>query len=104
MNIRNYFKFIHYEIDYIYRNFSDEASKENGIEMIRSYMSNKELFCYFINQIQYCKDGNIFEIKEYGAILKKYNFFDEMLIYSVYNDIAMTIDKDIVFLFTAKYQ
>lgn len=102
MNIRNYFKFIYYEIDYIANNFKDKKSKKDGIEMIRSYMSNHELFCYFINQIQYYNETRKDEIKQYGTIIKEHNFFNEMFAYSVYDDIANKIDKKIVEIFVTK--
>lgn len=72
INMCAYFKYIYHEVcfidSFIYLN-SDQ--KQKYISIIQAQMTNHELFCYLINQIEH-------ENKEYHQILKKNKFFDNL--------------------------
>lgn len=72
INMCSYFKYIYHEVCFI-NNFKYLSSnkKKEYISMIQAQMSNHELFCYLINQIEH-------ENQEYHRVLKMNKFFDNL--------------------------
>lgn len=83
-NFRNYFKYIHREITFIQNNFKDSwgrESRKSYVRLIEGQMNNDELFCYFVNQLEYCArhwDKKKIELINYLTFLQDNDFFKEI--------------------------
>lgn len=86
IDFRNYFKYIYHEINIVVSQpdeVLDEDAKRRYIQLIQAQMNYDELFCYFVNQVEY-----IIYCRRFGSIpdnvathaynLRCYNFFFEL--------------------------
>lgn len=86
-NFRNYFKYIYIEVHYIEKEAEkaglDKSTQKRYVRLIEGQMNNDELFCYFVNQLEYYENhrGNTErqqELIRYFRYLKDNNFFREI--------------------------
>lgn len=90
IDFKNYFKYIYHEINIVV-NQPDEVlndnSKRNYIQLIQAQMNYDELFCYFINQVEYLSywrthstinEATYNEAITHAANLRSYGFFYEL--------------------------
>lgn len=90
IDFKNYFKYIYHEINIVV-NQPDEVlndnSKRNYIQLIQAQMNYDELFCYFINQVEYLSywrthrtinEATFNEAITHAANLRSYGFFYEL--------------------------
>lgn len=104
-DFKNYFKYIHREVSFVMYNSKDilePKDQKRYVKLIEGQMNNDELFCYFINQLEYwISHKNEEEVKKYANYLKDNEFFKEIclteyyqrLIEKAYN-ISMPTNKD----------
>lgn len=90
IDFKNYFKYIYHEINIVV-NQPDEVlndnSKRNYIQLIQAQMNYDELFCYFINQVEYLNywrthstinEATYNEAITHAENLLEYGFFYEL--------------------------
>lgn len=90
INFKNYFKYIYHEINIVV-NQPDEVlndnAKRNYIQLIQAQMNYDELFCYFINQVEYLyywrthktiNEATYDEAITHAQNLLEYGFFYEL--------------------------
>ena len=91
-DFKNYFKYIHREVSYIMDNSKDILSpgdQKKYVKLIEGRMNNDELFCYFINQLDYWLSHNNEnkEINDYADYLRKNDFFKEICMTEEYREL-----------------
>lgn len=79
--LQAYFKFIYHEITAV-RKARFIGRKKFYTRLIQSQMSNEELFCYLINQINHCSGKD-----KYKSFLRKKNFFKDLYNSEYRNDL-----------------
>lgn len=79
VNMRNYFKYVYYEISTVEKACIDDNVKYDCIKLIQSQMNHDELICYLINQIQHISNE---KHDKHLNDLQKRNFFEDIIEYS----------------------
>lgn len=81
-DFKNYFKYIHREVSFVMYNSKDILEPEDlkrYVKLIEGQMNNDELFCYFINQLEYwISHKKEKEVRRYVNFLKTNEFFKEI--------------------------
>lgn len=100
-DFKNYFKYIHREVSCIMHNSKDILEPEDQkryVKLIEGQMNNDELFCYFINQLEYWISHKYEkEVDEYANYLKDNEFFKEICLIENYRPLikkAWDISKE----------
>lgn len=104
-DFKNYFKYIHREVSFVMYNSKDilePKDQKRYVKLIEGQMNNDELFCYFINQLEYwISHKNEKEVRRYVNFLKINEFFKEICLTEHYQllmqkacDISMLTNKD----------
>lgn len=88
IDFRNYFKYIYHEINIVVSQpdeVLDKDAKRRYIQLIQAQMNYDELFCYFVNQVEYIiywrsiSFGSIPDnVATHADNLRCYNFFFEL--------------------------
>jgi len=79
VNMRNYFKYVYYEISTVEKACIDDNVKYDCIKLIQSQMNHDELICYLINQIQHISNE---KHDKHLNDLQNRNFFEDIIEYS----------------------
>ena len=81
-NFKNCFKFIYNIVMLVEKSKIDVEDKQLYIDRIQALLNRNEMFCYFVNLVEYIDKLSVEEkIKkhvEYIEILEKYNFFKDL--------------------------
>lgn len=90
IDFKNYFKYIYHEINIVVSQLDEvlnDNAKRNYIQLIQAQMNYDELFCYFINQVEYLSywrthrernEAAYNEAITHAANLRSYGFFYEL--------------------------
>lgn len=79
-DLYNYLKYIYYEVDLVcHQKIFKTREKTRYVRMIQGQMNNDELFCYFINMlefpIEHATQNSNRRHQSYMNLLKRHNFF-----------------------------
>ena len=90
-DFKNYFKYIHREVSFVMYNSKDilePKDQKRYVKLIEGQMNNDELFCYFINQLEYwISHKNEEEVNKYANYLKDNEFFKEICLTEDYQSL-----------------
>lgn len=88
VDFKNYFKYIYHEINIIVCQQDEvlnDNARQNYVQLIQAQMNYDELFCYFINQVEYLihwrklRSGRIPDnVVRHAENLRCYKFFEEL--------------------------
>lgn len=78
-SVRNYFKYVYYEISTVEKAYIDDNVKYDCVKLIQSQMNHDELVCYLINQIQHTSNK---KHDKHLQDLKNRIFFEDIIEYS----------------------
>lgn len=74
INLRNYFKYVYYEVSLVAKEDMSTIQKMKYIKLIQSQMNHNELICYLINKVQYPDKSQAQHLTD----LKEYDFFEDL--------------------------
>lgn len=90
-DFKNYFKYIHREVSFVMYNSKDilePKDQKRYVKLIEGQMNNDELFCYFINQLEFwISHKNEEEVNKYANYLKDNEFFKEICLTEYYQSL-----------------
>lgn len=88
IDFKNYFKYIYHEINIVVSQPNEvlnNNARQNYVQLIQAQMNYDELFCYFINQVEYLihwrklRSGRIPDnVVRHAENLRCYKFFEEL--------------------------
>lgn len=74
INLRNYFKYVYYEVSLVAKEDMTTIQKMKYIKLIQSQMNHNELICYLINKVQFQHSDQT----QHLINLKESDFFEDL--------------------------